>query len=139
MKRALAMLVLVCLCICATVSGCTYRNTPKEDEYYERICVDIATKDGGFYSTFSDVTIIYYDNVAYNVRISDPTLLAFKVSDTYDGGVCLIDGAEIEQVIQQLTDAKSALDEMDTETASDYIEIILELLRSKAVYDYCPT
>lgn len=154
MKKVIA--VLICLCLCVSLASCANRSvtpsgsteiidtpetsepvTEKEDEYYEQICVDIATKGDGYYSTFSDVTIAYYkDEISY-ILIENPTLLAFKVSDQYEGGVCLIDGVELEQMIQSLIDAKNALDE--TDAANIYIDIVLEILQSKGIYDYCPT
>lgn len=154
MKKMIA--ILVCLCLCVSITGCVYRNAPseittntdipetseqsteKEDEYYERICVDISTKGDGFYSTFSDVEIHYYEDDISYILIDNPTLLAFKVSDQYEGGVCLIDGVEVEQMIQNLIDAKDALGGSDTEVVS-YIDIVLEILQSKGIYDYCPT
>lgn len=144
MKKIIA--VLICLCLCASFSGCSSKNTPsdaetenKEDDYYENICVDITTEGDGFYSTFADVTVVYHGNGVSYIVVENPTVLAFKVSDKYDGGVCLIDGAEIEQMIHSLTAAMDSLGEDDTGTASYYISILLELLNQKAIYDYCPT
>lgn len=153
MKKIIA--ILICLCLCVSFAGCANKSTPsentdivdahetsesvtkKEDEHYKQVCVDITTKGNGCYSTFSDVKIAYYkDKVSY-ILIENPTLLAFQVSDRYDGGVCLIDGVELEQMIQSLIDAKDTLNE--TDAASAYIDIVLEILQSKGIYDYCPT
>jgi len=153
MKKIIA--ILICLCLCVSFAGCTNRSTlsesvdttdaletsgrvtEKENEHYEQVCVDIATKGNGCYSTFSDVTISYYEDKVSYILIKNPTLLAFQVSDQYEGGVCLIDGVELERMIQSLINAKDALSE--TDAASAYIDIVLEILQSKGIYDYCPT
>lgn len=153
MKKVIA--ILICICLCISFAGCANRSTlsesveiadvpetseqvtEKEDEYYEQVCVDIATEGNGCYSTFSDVTIAYYEDKVSYILIENPTLLAFQVSDRYEGSVCLIDGVELEQMIQSLIDAKNALSE--TDVASAYIDIVLEILQSKGIYDYCPT
>lgn len=50
--------------------------------------VNIESKDGGFYSTNTDLTLHYYDGDLSHATVSSPTLLSFKVPDKYeDGGV----------------------------------------------------
>lgn len=77
----------------------------------------------------------YNDSIGY-IIIDNPTLLSFKVSDKYDGGVYLISGAKYDQIIQSLLDAK---DNTDDEMVSNYIDYVLNILQTKGVYDYCPT
>ena len=100
-------------------------------EKYDNLCVNITTKGGGDYATFSNVELDYYDGKLSCIYISNPTILSYKVSDTYNGGVCLISGAEIKDILSLLNDSKYIDDES--------IQKVLEIINSKGIFEYSPT
>lgn len=61
--------------------------------------VNIESKDGGFYSTNTDLTLHYYDGDLSHATVSSPTLLSFKVPDKYEDGVVVFSGAELNKLI----------------------------------------
>lgn len=121
MKRVFALLLVVVLLM--SVSGCGKARTT--DERYESVVVDISSKDGGFYTTYADVEVNYYDGSVASVVVKDPTLLAFQVPDSYDGGATVLSGAEVNQLLTYINNG-------DTQAAK-------ELLENLCIVDYCPT
>ena len=73
--------------------------------------VNIESKDGGFYSTNTDLTLHYYDGDLSHATVSSPTLLSFKVPDKYEDGVVVFSGAELNKLIEYVNngDTESAL------------------------------
>jgi len=149
MKKLIS--ILMCIVLCFAFAGCSGKTddtnttveeteySPYSEEKYERIMVDFATNDNGFYSLYADVTLGYYENELAEVFIENPALLAFKVSDIYSGGVCLIDGVDITLLINKLNLAQEAINNNDLESAKEYIANVLEFIKNQPIYDYCPT
>lgn len=87
--------------------------------------VNIESKDGGFYSTNTDLTLHYYDGDLSHATVSSPTLLSFKVPDKYEDGVVVFSGAELNKLIEHVNNG-------DTESA-------LKILNELYVIEDCPT
>lgn len=101
------------------------RGMQKLDDY---ICVDIDTKDGGYYSLQSDCELTYYDGKLAIVHLDDPTLMAFSVPTEYNGGVCLANGADMLWIVQQLEEARNAAaDDAEYQRLSEIIEMLQNL------------
>lgn len=78
-------------------------------ETYENICVDVGTGGDGYYALMSNVEIHYTeDNISY-FYIDDPTLLAFRVSSEYNGGVWILDLDEGETILNDLREVNETL------------------------------
>jgi len=128
-KRILSLLFAVLLVM--ALAGCsTSEDVPEaadgdRTEQFSQVCVDVGTDDGGYYAMFSDGEIGYYqDEIAY-IYLNDPTLIAFNVSDVYDGGVCTISGAEMAAIIEMLEAVKSMTE--DDAVIEKINEVIAEL------------
>jgi hypothetical protein len=71
-------------------------------EEHENITVGIAVGEEGYYCTFSDVTLEFYEGSVVNIEITDPTLLAFVHSENWDGGYYVYSYTEIQELIETL-------------------------------------
>ena len=98
--------------ICIAVIGCVmfmilfmflltdrYQVTPSE---VERMPVGIKVGEEGYYSVMADVELVYYKGEIAEVYLDNPTLLAFRVSENWDGGAVVYDYAEVERIIAYL-------------------------------------
>lgn len=117
MKRIISFIMVVIMMIMCMfcVTGCVKNEDielEKADESYESMIVDIESKDGGFYSTYADLTLHYYDGDLSYVTVSTPTLLSFKVPEKYEDGVVIFSGYELNKLIEYVNngDTKSALE-----------------------------
>jgi predicted nucleic acid-binding Zn ribbon protein len=144
-KKLLAFLL--CIVVCFAFSACSSNNVKgssdiaelEETENIDNVVVDIKTPDGTYYSTFSNVKINYYNgNISY-ISIDNSAILAFNISDNYDGGIYIIQGKDFDKIKENINAAKVALDEEDIATAQDCFEEAFNLTEQYYVYDYCPT
>ena len=131
MKRIISFIIATIMMIMCMfcVTGCANNENiepEKTDKSYESMIVDIGSKDGGFYSTYADLTLHYYDDgdLSY-VTVSSPTLLSFKVPDKYEDGVVVFSGAELNKLIEYVNNG-------DTESA-------LKILNELYAIEDCPT
>lgn len=98
--------------ICIAVIGCVlfmilfmflltdrYQVTPLE---VERMPVGIKVGEEGYYSVMADVELVYYKGEIAEVYMENPVLLAFRVSENWDGGAVVYDYAEVERIIAYL-------------------------------------
>lgn len=138
-RKIIALILGVVLCVSFT--ACSNQQTDKTEEVtkIDNAVVDIRTPGGSYYSTFSDVEINYYDGEISNIYVNNNAVLAFNVSDAYEGGVYIIQGKDFDQIKTDMDLAKEAIANGDLETAQKYIESALDMTEQYAVYDYCPT
>lgn len=139
---------LVLLCACLLLVGCSSRNDsstatdlPQDinELYLENVCVDIASNDNGFYSLFANVNLYGDENGIYSLYITNPIVLSFNVSDSYIGGVCLINGVDIETLLDRLNTMSEDIESGDKNSALEKLKEVVDFLSEQAVYDYCPT
>lgn len=100
---------------------------------YEKVCVDIANNDGGYYCMWADVDISYDTNGdIYGIFLDDPALLAFQVSNTFEGGVGVMNGVDVEKVIAIL---ENYIDDsnMTGDAQIEYLYEILEIMKDVPV------
>ena len=72
------------------------------DDYHNNITVGISVGEEGYYSTYADVVLHYYRGNLADIEIIDPTLLAFKHSEDWDGGYYVYDYTVIQEIITVL-------------------------------------
>lgn len=109
MKKAFLILMAALLLIMTGCEATQPTQTEPEPEgsrveHYTRVCVDISVHEDGFYGTWADVDLHYYAGKLSSISISDPTLLAFKVSSRYENGVYILSGSEggsIAEVLEE--------------------------------------
>lgn len=108
------VVIVTTLVLC--VPGCGVKeNSAKHEwteELHEKVAVDIKSKNGGSYSTYSDITVRYYNGKLTAIFVDSPTLLAFKVPDKYEDGVVIFSGAKLNELIECFNneDYESALE-----------------------------
>ena len=73
--------------MCFTFAAC---SNQEETTKIENAIVDIRTSEDSYYSTFSDVEIIYCKDEVSNIFIKNNAILAFSVSEQYDGCVYIM-------------------------------------------------
>lgn len=130
MKKIISFIIATIMMIMCMfcVTGCAKNENielEKTDKSYESMIVDIESKDGGFYSTYADLTLHYYDGDLSYVTVSSPTLLSFKVPDKYEDGVVVFSGTELNKLIEYVNNG-------DTESA-------LKILNELYAIEDCPT
>ncbi len=147
-KRILALLLVLILMF--SLSACAKDQKPAETEStttietttstteptyaddvvksYKQLCVDIGTDNGGSYCMWSDADISYdADGNVYAIYLYDPTLLAFQVSDTFEGGVGVMDGVDVEKVLailENYIDQKNMTGDAPIEDIYEVLEIM---------------
>ena len=127
--------------MCLTFVSCSGRKVDKAEETtkIENAVVDIKTPEGSYYSTYSDVEINYYKGEVSNVFVKNNAILAFSVSDNYNGGVYIIEGADFDQIQNDINSAKQAIKNGDADLVQKYLDKVSKLTEQQFVYDYCPT
>ena len=68
----------------------------------ERIPVGIKVGEEGYYELAADTSYVYYNGTISEIYLDNVTLLAFKVSEKWEGGAMVYDYSEIETIIQEL-------------------------------------
>lgn len=153
-RRFLAFLLGVTICF--TFSACTPKDIKGSDNIVESekvetannnedvikiddIVVDIKTTDGSYYSTISNVEINYYNGEISYISIDNTAILAFDVSDIYEGGVYIIQGKDFDKIKENISFAKSAIERKDLAASQNRLEEAYDLMEQYYVYDYCPT
>lgn len=133
MKKLLAVLLSMSMILAFT--GCQKQEpeiiaTVSQDESesitYDVAYIGIRAHEDGFYSLMSPVELSYYQGELSEIYIDDPTLLAFKVSSLYDGGVYILDLTEGETIINELT---AIAEEIDNPELVNRINAIIEHLQ----------
>lgn len=127
--------------MCFTFAACSNQKANKIEETtkIENAVVDIRTSEGSYYSTFSDVEINYCKDEVSNIFIKNNAILAFSVSEHYDGGVYIVEGTDFEQIQSDISAAKQSLKDGNIDSAQKYLDKVSELTAQQPVYDYCPT
>lgn len=144
-KIICAALALLCACLllvgCSRNDSSTTADLPQSinELNLENICVDIATDNNGFYSLIANVNLCSGESGIYSLYITDPRVLAFNVSDSYIGGVCLINGMDIETLLDRLNTMSEDIESGDKNSALEKLKEVVDFLSDQAVYDYCPT
>ena len=112
-KAALLLLamLLIALSACGRAATASVTETAsaqkgEKTDHFEKVCVDIAVNDDGYYATYTDMDIHYADGEISWVLIDQPTLLAYEVSSAWDGGICLLSGKESKEMSSALKKAK---------------------------------
>ncbi len=137
----------VLLCVGLLMVGCNRNdsNTTTDASQninelnLENVYVDIATDDNGFYSLLANVNLYSDEGGIYSFYITDPRVLAFNVSDSYIGGVCLINGMDIETLLDRLNAMSEDIESGDKDSALEKLKEIVDFLNEQAILDYCPT
>lgn len=98
---------------------------------YEKVCVDIANDDGGYYCMWADADISYDINGNINgIFLNDPALLAFQVSNIFEGGVGVMDGVDVEKVItilEKYIENSNVTDDAQIEDLYEVLEIMKDV------------
>ena len=118
MKKILGLLLSIILALSLVAcTGVPTVNAPSEnptqsieptsatnDSEYPNMTIFIDDGEGGCYNLWSNGEVIYneeYDN--YDIVIDNPTLLAFKISDSrYPGGIGLMNGEEVNAMVSSI-------------------------------------
>lgn len=111
MKRLLMLLMAAVLCLNLTACAEPIKEqeeqpvqevTEDENVTCEMVCVGVEVGEQGYYSLLADVELDYYDGKVSAVYIIDPALLAFSVSERWAGGVCLMSGEDMAELMTLL-------------------------------------
>ena len=130
MKRIIAILMALVLTVLLAACGGESEQPDKDIvEEYKSAVVDISDADNGFFNTMADVELHYYAGELSYILVKEPTLLAFKVSDEWVGGMCVYSGEQICDILQMLVELEASF--MDDEDARlDDVELIIDKLES---------
>ena len=153
MKKILGLLLSIILALSLVAcAGVTTVNAPSEnptqsieptnttnDSEYPNMTIFIDDGDGGCYSLWSNGEVIYneeYDN--YDIVIDNPTLLAFKISESrYPGGIGIMSGEEVNVMISSI---KTFLTENEVdENTKTFIENLLQQIKDIPVIEGAST
>lgn len=109
------------------------------DSEYPNMYIFIDDGDGGCYNLWSNGEVIHdeeYDH--YDITIDDPTLLAFKISESrYPGGVGTMSGEEVNAMISSIEIFLSE-NEVDENTKA-FIENLLQQIKAIPVIEGAST
>ena len=101
MKKFLFALLAVLLLL----AGCG-KKEPEVTPTYEyapgRCTVGITVGETGYYGMFADVALDFKNDALVNVEITNPTLLAFRASERWEGGYYVYSREEINRIIESL-------------------------------------
>lgn len=97
MKKIIGLWLVLMLALTA----CGKTEMPS-DVNTEQVCVGIKVGESGYYSTMADVELHYYNGKLTDIKVIDPTLLAFQVSEKWDGGAYIYSYEEISEIIDSL-------------------------------------
>ena len=143
----LSIILVLSLVACAGVQTV---NAPSEnptqsiepttnDSEYPNMYIFIDDGEGGCYNLWSNGEVIHdeeYDH--YEITIDDPTLLAFKISESrYPGGVGTMSGEEVNAMISSIETFLSE-NEVDDNTKA-FIESLLQQIKDIPVIEGAST
>lgn len=143
----LSIILVLSLVACAGVSTV---NAPSEsptqsiepttnDSECPNMTIFIDDGDGGCYSLWSNGEVIYNEEYdSYDIVIDNPTLLAFKISESrYPGGIGTMSGEEVNAMISSIETflAENKVDE-NTKT---FIESLLQQIKDIPVIEGAST
>lgn len=109
------------------------------DSEYPNMYIFIDDGEGGCYNLWSNGEVIHdkeYDH--YEITIDDPTLLAFKISESrYPGGVGTMSGEEVNEMISSIETFLTE-NEVDENTKT-FIENLLQQIKDIPVIEGAST
>lgn len=153
MKKILGLLLSIILTLSLVAcAGVPTVNAPSEnptqsieptnttnDSEYPNMTIFIDDGEGGCYSLWSNGEVIYneeYDN--YDIVIDNPTLLAFKISESrYPGGIGLMNGEEVNEMVSSIETFLTE-NEVDENTKT-FIENLLQQIKDIPVIEGAST
>lgn len=153
MKKILGLLLSIILTLSLVAcAGVPTVNAPSEnptqsieptnttnDSEYPNMTIFIDDGEGGCYSLWSNGEVIYneeYDN--YDIVIDNPTLLAFKISESrYPGGIGIMSGEEVNAMISSIETFLTE-NEVDENTKA-FIESLLQQINDIPVIEGAST
>ena len=151
MRKILAFIISIILVLSLVAcTGVPTVNAPSEnptqsiepttnDSECPNMTIFIDDGDGGCYSLWSNGEVIYneeYDN--YDIVIDNPTLLAFKISESrYPGGIGTMSGEEVNAMISSI-ETFLAENEVDENTKT-FIESLLQQIKDIPVIEGAST
>lgn len=153
MRKILAFIISIILVLSLVAcTGVPTVNAPSEnptqsieptsatnDSEYPNMTIFIDDGDGGCYSLWSNGEVIYneeYDN--YDIVIDNPTLLAFKISESrYPGGIGTMSGEEVNAMISSIETFLTE-NEVDENTKA-FIENLLQQIKDIPVIEGAST
>lgn len=131
-------------------TGTTTENAPSEtptarikptenDSEYPNMYIFIDDGDGGCYNLWSNGEVIHDEEYNYyEITIDDPTLLAFKISESrYPGGVGTMSGEEVNAMISSI-ETFLLENEVDENTKA-FLETILQQIKDIPVIEGAST
>lgn len=129
--RNIITAIIFAVAIVLTFQGCTEEKEAEQTVEdgtvaLENVCVDIGIDGNGYYGLMGDCELTYYNGEITAIYVNDPVLLAFKVSDQYEGGVCTMSGAEMAELMEMLEDLRQIY--ADNEELQAAVVQIIELL-----------
>lgn len=129
MKKLLSIILVMILLFLTSCGTAKPEAADKErTEHYEDICVDIGVNEDGYYGTYADVDINYYDGAVSWIYVKDPTLLAFNVSSEYENGVFIMSGTEGDSLVKVLKETVEAAEAAGNNELATEIYAALEIL-----------
>lgn len=151
MKKILGLLLSIILVLSLVAcTGVPTVNAPSEnptasiepttnDSEYLKMYIFIDDGDGGCYNLWSNGEVIHDEEYDYyEITIDDPTLLAFKVSESrYPGGVGTMSGEEVNTMISSIETFLTE-NEVDENTKA-FIESLLQQIQSIPVIEGAST
>lgn len=151
MKKFFGILLSIAMVICLVAcTGVPTVNAPSEnptqsiepttnDSECPNMYIFIDDGEGGCYNLWSNGEVIHdeeYDH--YEITIDDPTLLAFKISESrYPGGVGTMSGEEVNAMISSIETFLTE-NEVDENTKA-FIENLLQQIKAIPVIDGAST
>lgn len=151
MKKIFALILSIILALSLVAcAGVQTVNAPSEtptasiepttnDSEYPNMYIFIDDGEGGCYNLWSNGEVIHdeeYDH--YEITIDDPTLLAFKISESrYPGGIGTMSGEEINAMISSI---ETFLTENEAdENTKTFIESLLQQIKDIPVIEGAST
>ena len=104
-KTVISLLLALIMCGCQK-SNVNAPKTTEEDtqQSFENICVDVYNSDGAYFSTMANAKLDYSEQELACIYIENPTVLAFRVADSYPNGVGVIDVTDLQDIKQKIAD-----------------------------------
>lgn len=130
------ILTVVLLLIALVVTACGQKpaeakSPERNTEVWQNVLVGISVGETGYYSTQTKCAeLSYYDGKLTVIEITDPTLLAFQVSEYWFGGVRLYHNNSIESVIDELKRLNETYQSEDLQDIIDELERGLLLIEA---------
>lgn len=105
--------------------GGTAETIPAGKITAEQVNVGFSTDNDGYYDLFADITVSFgEDGEIEYALLSNPVLLAFKVSEDWPGGVYIYSCEEMDGILERL---QKVAEEVDTETREQLLSILEQL------------